>query len=77
MNEDEAYELTGLNDPLMASDMALNWVDLVLKLPARMGFIWQGYTEEANKRQTQHPLLPGAIAEFNLYEFSRNAPRAL
>ncbi|MGV8750532.1 hypothetical protein ACV36R_31945, partial [Pseudomonas aeruginosa] len=30
MNEDEALELTGLSDPLTASDMALEWVDLVL-----------------------------------------------
>ncbi|MFB5188425.1 inosine/guanosine kinase [Yersinia intermedia] len=71
MNEDEAYELTGLNDPLMASDMALNWVDLVLCTAGPNGLYMAGYTEEANKRQTQHPLLPGAIAEFNLYEFSR------
>ncbi|CNI49709.1 inosine-guanosine kinase [Yersinia intermedia] len=71
MNEDEAYELTGLNDPLMASDMALNWVDLVLCTAGPNGLYMTGYTEEANKRQTQHPLLPGAIAEFNLYEFSR------
>ncbi|MCW8112841.1 inosine/guanosine kinase [Yersinia intermedia] len=71
MNEDEAYELTGLNDPLMASDMALNLVDLVLCTAGPNGLYMAGYTEEANKRQTQHPLLPGAIAEFNLYEFSR------
>lgn len=71
MNEDEAYELTGLNDPLMASDMALSWVDLVLCTAGPNGLYMAGYTEEANKRQTQHPLLPGAIAEFNLYEFSR------
>lgn len=30
-----------------------------------------GFTEEESKRKTQHPLLPGAIAEFNQYEFSR------
>jgi len=30
-----------------------------------------GVTEESAKRKTQHPLLPGAIAEFNQYEFSR------
>lgn len=71
MNEDEAFELTGLNDPLIASDMALNWVDLVLCTAGPNGLYMAGYTEEANKRQTQHPLLPGAIAEFNLYEFSR------
>ena len=30
-----------------------------------------GSAEEEAKRKTQHPLLPGAIAEFNQYEFSR------
>ena len=30
-----------------------------------------GFTENEAKRKTQHPLLPGAIAEFNQYEFSR------
>lgn len=76
MNEDEAYELTGLNDPLMASDMALEWVDLVLCTAGPSGLYMAGYTEEAYKRQTQHPLLPGAIAEFNLYEFSRAMRKA-
>lgn len=71
MNEDEALELTGLSDPLTASDMALEWVDLVLCTAGPNGLYMAGYTEEANKRQTQHPLLPGHIAEFNRYEFSR------
>lgn len=71
MNEDEALELTGLGDPLMASDMALEWVDLVLCTAGPSGLYMAGYTEEANKRETQHPLLPGNIAEFNRYEFSR------
>lgn len=71
MNEDEALELTGCNDPLLASDMALNWVDLVLCTAGPSGLYMAGYTEEAFKRTTQHPLLPGAIPEFNLYEFSR------
>jgi inosine kinase len=30
-----------------------------------------GYTEESVKRETELPLLPGNIAEFNKYEFSR------
>ncbi|WP_042820194.1 inosine/guanosine kinase [Yersinia wautersii] len=76
MNEDEAYELTGLSDPLMASDMALEWVDLVLCTAGPSGLYMAGYTEETYKRQTQHPLLPGAIAEFNLYEFSRAMRKA-
>ncbi|SUC48247.1 Inosine-guanosine kinase [Providencia stuartii] len=51
--------------------MALNWVDLVLCTAGPSGLYMAGYTEEAFKRTTQHPLLPGAIPEFNLYEFSR------
>ena len=35
------------------------------------GLYMAGFTEEESKRKTQHPLLPGAIAEFNQYEFSR------
>lgn len=71
MNEDEALELTGLGDPLTASNMALEWVDLVLCTAGPSGLYMAGYTEEANKRETQHPLLPGHFAEFNRYEFSR------
>ncbi len=71
MNEDEGFALTGLKDPLMAADKALDWVDLVLCTAGPNGLFMASYTEEEFKRTTQHPLLPGAIAEFNLYEFSR------
>lgn len=71
MNEDEACALTGISDPLMASNRALDWVDLVLCTAGPNGLYMAGYTEEEFKRTTQHPLLPGAIAEFNQYEFSR------
>ncbi|WP_338561732.1 inosine/guanosine kinase [Erwinia sp. E_sp_B04_7] len=71
MNEDEAEALTGLSDPLQASNMALDWVDLVLCTAGPHGLFMAGFTEEAGKRVTQHPLLPGAIPEFNQYEFSR------
>lgn len=76
MNEDEGFALTGLKDPLMAADQALEWVDLVLCTAGSSGLYMAGYTEDENKRITQHPLLPGAIAEFNLYEFSRAMRRA-
>ena len=71
MNEEEAEALTGLNDPLLASDKALDWVDLVLCTAGPVGLYMAGFTEDEVKRKTQHPLLPGAIAEFNQYEFSR------
>ncbi|ALV93138.1 MULTISPECIES: inosine/guanosine kinase [Pantoea] len=71
MNEEEAFALTGEQDPLLASNMALDWVDLVLCTAGPTGLYMAGFTEEAFKRKTNHPLLPGAIAEFNQYEFSR------
>ncbi|WP_173636134.1 inosine/guanosine kinase [Paramixta manurensis] len=71
MNEDEAFELTGLSDPLQAANMALDWVDLVLCTAGPNGLFMAGFTEEEGKRKTNHPLLPGAIPEFNQYEFSR------
>lgn len=71
MNEDEGFALTGMKDPLMAADKALEWVDLVLCTAGPNGLFMASYTEDEFKRTTQHPLLPGAIAEFNQYEFSR------
>lgn len=71
MNEEEGEALTGESDPLQASDKALDWVDLVLCTAGPAGLYMAGYTEETTKRNTQHPLLPGVIAEFNQYEFSR------
>ncbi|STD47851.1 Inosine-guanosine kinase [Edwardsiella tarda] len=77
MNEEEALELTGLSDPLAASDKVLEWVDLVLCTAGPVGLYMAGYTEEDGKRKTQHPLLPGVIPEFNLYEFSRAMRRSM
>ena len=71
MNEEEGLALTGESDPLLAADKALEWVDLVLCTAGPIGLFMAGYTEDDAKRKTQHPLLPGAIAEFNQYEFSR------
>ena len=71
MNEEEAQALTNEKDPLLASDKALDWVDLVLCTAGPVGLYMAGYTEEDAKRETSLPLLPGAIAEFNRYEFSR------
>lgn len=71
MNEEEALELTGFNDPLLAADKVLDWVDLVLCTAGVDGLYMAGFTESAYKRETQHPLLSGAIKQFNRYEFSR------
>ncbi|NIF23339.1 inosine/guanosine kinase [Candidatus Pantoea multigeneris] len=76
MNEEEGEALTGESDPLLAAQKALEWVDLVLCTAGPNGLYMAGYTEEAFKRSTNRPLLPGAIAEFNQYEFSRAMRRS-
>ena len=71
MNEDEGEALTGFSDPLLASEAALEWCDMVLTTAGPLGLYTAGYTEDSEKRETSHTLLPGSIPEFNRYEFSR------
>ncbi|CAH9059224.1 Inosine-guanosine kinase [Pseudoalteromonas holothuriae] len=76
MNEEEGEAITGFNDPLLAADKALDWVDLVICTAGPKGLFMAGYVDEHYKRETEYPLLPGAIAEFNRYEFSRGMRKA-
>lgn len=71
MNEEEGEALTGCADPLLACERALEWTDLVLCTSGPTGLYLAGYTDDSVKRETRYPLLPGAIPEFNRYEFSR------
>ncbi|MFY8273080.1 inosine/guanosine kinase [Pseudoalteromonas sp. SSDWG2] len=71
MNEEEGQAITGFEDPLLAADKALDWVDLVICTAGERGMFMAGYVDEQFKRETEYPLLPGAIADFNRYEFSR------
>ncbi|MBK9000522.1 MAG: inosine/guanosine kinase [Myxococcales bacterium] len=71
MNEEEGEALTGSADPLVACERALEWADLVLCTAGPIGLYLAGYTDDEVKRETRYPLLPGAIPEFNRYEFSR------
>jgi inosine kinase len=76
MNEEEAEALTGASDPLVACDRALDFADMVMCTAGPVGLYLAGYTDAAVKRATRYPLLPGAIPEFNRYEFSRPMLRA-
>ena len=71
MNEEEGLAITGFEDPLLAADKALDWTDLVICTAGEKGLFMAGYVDESFKRETEYPLLPGAIADFNRYEFSR------
>lgn len=57
MNEEEALALTGVADPLLASDKALDWVDLVLCTAGPARLYMAGYSEKEFMRETTHPLL--------------------
>lgn len=71
MNEEEGLAITGYEDPLLAADKALEWVDFVICTAGEKGMFMAGYVDDQHKRATEYPLLPGAIADFNRYEFSR------
>lgn len=76
MNEEEGEALTGHADPLLACDSALDLTNLVLCTAGATGLYLAGYTDELVKRETRYPLLPGVIAEFNRFEFSRPIRKA-
>ncbi len=76
MNEEEAEALTGLADPLLACERALDLTELVLCTAGPTGLYLAGHTDDEAKRETRYPLLPGALPEFNRYEFSRPMRRA-
>lgn len=71
MNEQEAEALTGFADPLLAAEQILQWVDMVLITAGAKGLYLCGYTDEALKRETSHPIKSGSLADFNRFEFSR------
>jgi inosine kinase len=76
MNEEEAESLTGEADPLLACDRVLELCDVALCTAGATGLYLAGHTDDAVKRETRYPLLPGAIPEFNRHEFSRPMRRA-
>ena len=76
MNEEEAEALTGLNDPLKASEAMLDMVDMVLLTAGAEGLYLSGYTEAELARTTDNPIRSASISDFNQYEFSRPLSKA-
>jgi inosine kinase len=71
MNEEEGAALTEESDALLACNVTLDVTDLVLCTAGEVGLYMGGYVDNDVKRKTRYPLMPGAIPEFNRYEFSR------
>ncbi|OGS14194.1 MAG: inosine/guanosine kinase [Elusimicrobia bacterium RIFOXYA2_FULL_58_8] len=71
MNGQEAFALTGVNDPLLAAQNTLELADLVLLTVGAHGLYLAGHVDEAFARRTTHKLHTKSIADYNKYEFSR------
>lgn len=71
MNDLEALALTGLNDPLLAAENALELCDFVLLTVGQHGLYLGGYVDERFARRTTYKLHSKSIADYNKYEFSR------
>lgn len=71
MNEEEAEAITGVSDPLLAANKALDWVDLVVCTAGPLGLFIAGFTDDHHKRETERVLLTDSIPDFNQYEYSR------
>ncbi len=71
MNELEAEALTGLSDPLLAAEAALELTDMVLVTAGPEGLYLCGYTDAAVTRETTNPIKSGALPDYNQFEFSR------
>ncbi|MFP5384533.1 MAG: inosine/guanosine kinase [Bacteriovoracia bacterium] len=71
MNEAEALTLTGISDPLLACEKALDLVDMVLLTVGARGLYIGAITDEDQARLTKESLHTKSIVDYNQYEYSR------
>ena len=71
MNAEEAFELTGHDDALLAAEDVLDLVDLALVTVGKKGLYLASYTDDRVKRETNEPLVTKSIVNYNQYEYSR------
>lgn len=71
MNESEALALTGISDPLLAAEKALDLCDMVLLTVGARGLYIGALTDKSHARETKEPLHTKSIVEYNKHEYSR------
>lgn len=71
MNESEALTLTGIKDPLLAAEKALDMVDMVLLTVGARGLYIGAITDKELARETKESLHTKSIVEYNKFEYSR------
>jgi inosine kinase len=76
MNESEALTLTGIKDPLLASERALDMVDMVLLTVGARGLYIGAITDADQARPTKEALHTKSLVEYNKYEYSRAQRRS-
>jgi inosine kinase len=76
MNESEALTLTGISDPLLAAEAALDMVDMVLLTVGARGLYIGALTDTDQARLTKEPLHTKSLVEYNKYEYSRAQRRS-
>ncbi|HXH30242.1 MAG TPA: inosine/guanosine kinase [Bacteriovoracaceae bacterium] len=76
MNELEAFSLTEIADPLLATQRLLDMCEVVLLTVGARGLYIGALTDSGQARETKEPLHTKAIVEYNKYEYSRAMKRA-
>ena len=75
MNETEGLTLTGISDPLLSAEKALDMVDMVLLTVGARGLYIGALTDADHARPTKEPLHTKSIVEYNKFEYSRGMRR--
>lgn len=76
MNETEGLTLTGISDPLLSAEKALDMVDMVLLTVGARGLYIGALTDAEMARPTKEPLHTKSIVEYNKFEYSRAMRRS-
>jgi len=67
MNEQEASALFGEDDPLLAGEKSLDYVDMTLLTVGKRGLYVCGYVDESMARETKDMIHTKSISEYNKY----------
>ena len=76
MNEQEASALFGEDDPLLAGEKSLDYVDMTLLTVGKRGLYICGHVDESMARETKDMIHTKSISEYNKYEYSRAMKKA-
>ncbi len=71
MNNEEALALTGIDDPLLSLEKALELTDLILLTVGAQGLYVGAHVDQQFARRTEHELHTKSIVNYNMYEYSR------